>query len=192
MTSILARASLVVNLSLVASLVGLSLVTIGGGRQLEARAQVTAPPAGTAKSTPELQPAPAQPPAAPSPTQPIAPAQRAEAKGDAIVPPMQRKLPPPGKTSVPIVAPPAKKAAAPKPKAPPKQGVVPAAPANNAVKGKAPPAGQKSALGLKPTALPKCANGFSYDAKKLKCAKPAAGTVAAPAPAKAPPVSAKQ
>ena len=90
-----------------------------------------------------------------------------EAKTDVIVPPLLRKRPPAAPTSVPIVAAPEK---AVKPS--------PAPPAKTKVK-----AADKAAPAPKDL---KCAAGFKYDTKSLKCAKvePAkAASNAAPAPA---------
>lgn len=130
-----------------------------------------------------------QPPA--TPTAPVA-----EPKTDAIVPPMQRKAPPPAKTSVPIVPSPkgrkGKTKPAPKPKA-----KLPAAKDPKAAIRKA-PATARTGLGLKPDPALKCSAGYHYAPQQLRCVKdqatpakanPKAAPKSAPKPAPATPAA---
>ncbi len=170
MGSWLTRASQLVNLSLLGSSLGLFVHATGGGGQFVALAEQ---PAAVTAPKPLVPPRP-EVQAFPGPGVPL---QAMDTRGDAIVPPLQRRRPPPGQTSVPIVAPPDKKAAAKSKPAPVKS----AAP----VKGKSTPATQRVGLGVKPVeATPKCAIGLRYDSKALKCVKTVPGPAAGAVPAK--------
>ncbi|MFM9939147.1 MAG: hypothetical protein ACKVP7_06590 [Hyphomicrobiaceae bacterium] len=180
MGSLLARASQLVNLSLFGSAIGLFVWASGAGDAFIARAE----PPGTVL-TESKPPVPLRPDIAPPLVSPGAgaPRQALDPKGDAVVPPLQRKRPPPGQTSIPIVAPPEKKTSAAKPQ-PARTAVTP--PVAKPAKAKPAPAGTKAGLGVKPDPAAKCATGLRYDAKQLKCVKvaPVAAVKTAPAPAK--------
>ena len=139
-----ARASQFFNVCIFGSLLGLIMIGSRPGAFM-ANAQDPASPQPGVVAAPQ----PGVPPV-------VAPLSGSGVKGDAIVPPIVRKRPPPGQLTAPIVAQPSRKG-------------------TQAAKSKPRPAPQpgRASLGVKPDPALKCASGLKYDAKLLKCAKPA-------------------